>query len=73
MFQKALPPLKSFSQLTFLFKPNATMNYHDHDSNNAIMNYHDSQLHNKEHNCTQLDSNLSFFKLLLEALISIIS
>ena len=46
------PPPKSPSQVTFLFKPNATMNYHD------------SQWHNNKRN--NLDS-YSFLKPLLEA------
>ena len=37
MFQNTLsPPPKSPSQLTFLFKPNATMNYHDSQGRNNI-------------------------------------
>ena len=52
MFQNTLnsSPLKGLSQLTFLFKPNATMNYM----------YHDSLCHNNDHN--NLDSYFSFLK-----------
>ena len=55
MFQNTLtpPPFKSSSQLTFLFKPNATINYHD------------SQRCNNERE--KLDSYFSFLKPLLEA------
>ena len=52
MLQNTLTPPKSLSQLTFLFKPNATMNYHD------------SRWHNNERN--QLDSCFSFLKPHLE-------
>ena len=53
MFQNTLIPPKSPSQLTFLFKPNATMNYND------------SRWRNNERN--HLDSCFSLLKQLLEA------
>ena len=54
MFQNTLnaPPPKSPSQLTFLFKPNAAMNYHDSRWRN----------NKRDH----LDSCFSFLKSILE-------
>ena len=48
-----ISPLKSLSQLTFLFKPNVTMNYHENLWSNNERN--------------NLDSYFSSLKQLLEA------